>query len=166
MKLSLRALDLLFDRSEEELSVKALTDKWKEDKEGNGKVLNYIVPETQIDKQLDYILSDPDLISKCSAMLSQNPPLISELESNLSESVYAKFEKLINVEFEKKVYGKFEKKNNAEFEKNRDFTQSLRNFSNNMNISVQDTDTKEDNHCKKDHCKKPKTTQLPVKKRR
>jgi hypothetical protein len=167
MKLSLRVLELLFDSSTEELIDKVLTDKWNASKEDNGEVLNYTVPDIEIDNQLDYILSDPELVSRYSAKLSQNPLIVLELGKTLSESMIIKFEKLMNIELEKKKniefekFGntEFEKKMNIEIEKNPKCTQRSRKISNSMNIIAQDTENKDDNHCKKDHCKKSKTSQ-------
>jgi hypothetical protein len=159
MELNLRVLRLLFGRSDKELAREAHKQSWKVTKEGNEKVLGYTVPEVQADNQLDYILSDPDLVTKYQTEFSQDPLSISELKNKFSKSMYIKFEKLMNTEFEKKKNIEFEKKKNTEFEKKSECTQSLRNFSNNMNIIEQPFENNGDNHCKNNHCKKSKTSQ-------
>lgn len=157
MKLSLRALELLFDASEQKIIDKAQSNNWNRSDIPDKEVINYNIPSVEIDKQLDYILSNPKLITKYSIKLSQNPLTILEIGKSLPKQMITKFEKIIITKFEKKKITKFEKKPECE--------ESLRNFSNNVNNSVQDTDTKEDNTVPNDHCAKSKIPQLPENKK-
>jgi hypothetical protein len=154
MRLSLRALELLFDSTEAELKERALTDKWKEHKEGDEKVPgctntqiaeSYIVQAYDIERQLDHILSDPELISQYYSRLSQSPFIVLEIGKALPKSMITKFEKL--------MFTKIENKKITKIEKFPECSQRSRSFSNSMNISIQDSDTKEDNHCKENDCK-------------
>jgi hypothetical protein len=153
MKLSLKALELLFDLPEDEFNDKALQCNWQTDEaNSDSEAVKHIVPNSQINKQLDYILSDHDLSIQYSTNLSQNLPILMELTKTLPKSMCVKFEKIVSVEFEKNVSVEFEKKMCVEFEKKADKEDKSTKISNSAHLIAQPTDNKEVNTVPKNHC--------------
>lgn len=154
MVLSLKALTILFDLSEENLSEFAFNSNWIYNTDDDYRIVSYNVENDQIDERLDFVLSDLTLLENLSSTLKKQFLIIGEISRVLPESIYIKFEKIIN----------FEISTSKKMQSSGKTTQGLRNFSNSTQINAQVIENNNDSTVNKDrndnHCKPVKIPQL------